>query len=106
MLDPFSGNPLSSRDNCEPFPKIPIKSYGHRPPLPNTGLIETNRRITSLYEKLAKHEEKLLYIDNTLDTKVDKVPNKGLSTEDYTTEDKTKLDEMSSSGSVWSLSEW
>ena len=46
------------------------------------------------------------YVDNKLDTKVDKISNKQLSTEDYTTEDKTKLAGIAAGAEVNVNADW
>lgn len=46
------------------------------------------------------------YVDSKLDTKVDKISNKQLSTEDYTTEDKTKLAGIAAGAEVNVNADW
>jgi hypothetical protein len=46
------------------------------------------------------------YVDSELDTKVDKISNKQLSTEDYTTEDKTKLAGIAAGAEVNVNADW
>ena len=46
------------------------------------------------------------YVDSKLDTKVDKISNKHLSTEDYTTEDKTKLAGIAAGAEVNVNADW
>lgn len=47
-----------------------------------------------------------IYVDSKLDTKVDKISNKQLSTEDYTTEDKTKLAGIAAGAEVNVNADW
>lgn len=46
------------------------------------------------------------YVDSKLDTKVDKIPGKQLSTNDYTTEDKTKLAGIAAGAEVNVNADW
>lgn len=63
----------------------------------NDGIFITNTSddLVNYYTKSETYTQSELYtkteVDNLLDTKVDKVTGKGLSTEDYTSEEKTKL---------------
>lgn len=48
----------------------------------------------------------ITYVDNKLGTKVDKVEGKGLSTNDYTTEEKTKLEGIAAGAEVNVNADW
>lgn len=69
----------------------------------NTSITGINSSITDINTSLDSIDEDIAAIYSNLDTKVDKVPGKSLSTNDYTTTEKNKLADIANNANNYSL---
>lgn len=72
----------------------------------DVSIIVSRREAERIWDKIDDIDEVDAAQDAEIDTKVDKIEGKGLSTEDYTTTEKTKLSGIEAGAEVNVQSDW